>query len=112
MRARGVKESPAVRIRIDVRDRMLLKFAGYDTMDAAEGLRDTRVMITRDQLVKLPEDTFYDFDLIDCEVTTIGGKSVGWVKSVQSFGAAPLLAVVDGEREHLIPLASSICMPP
>jgi ribosomal 30S subunit maturation factor RimM len=29
---------------------------------------------------------------------------------VQSYGAAPLLAVEDGEKEHLIPLASSICV--
>jgi 16S rRNA processing protein RimM len=52
--------------------RILLKFAGYDTMNAAEELRGARVMVSRDQLVKLPEDTFYDFDLIDCEVTTTG----------------------------------------
>lgn len=90
--------------------RMLLKFAGYDTMNAAEDLRDARVMITRDQLVKLPKDTFFDFDLIDCEVVASGGQAVGRVKSVQSFGAAPLLVVEGGEREHLIPLASSICI--
>jgi 16S rRNA processing protein RimM len=90
--------------------RVVLKFAGYDTMNAAEELRDARVMITHDQLVKLPEDTFYDFDLIDCEVTTTGGQPVGRVKSVQSYGAAPLLAVEEGEKEHLIPLASSICI--
>ncbi len=90
--------------------RMLLKFAGYDTMNAADELRDSRLMITRDQLVKLPKDTFFDFDLIDCEVITVGGQAVGWVKRVQSFGAAPLLVVEGGEREHLIPLASSICI--
>lgn len=90
--------------------RMLLKFVGYDTMNAADELRDSRLLITRDQLVKLPKDTFFDFDLIDCEVATAGGQAVGRVKSVQSFGAAPLLVVEGGEREHLIPLASSICI--
>ena len=90
--------------------RILLKFAGYDTMNAAEALRDARVMVSHDQLVKLPEDSFYDFDLIDCEVTTKDGQSVGRVGNVHNYGAAPLLVVEAGDKEHLIPLASSICI--
>ena len=89
--------------------RVLLKFAGYDTMDAAESLRNARVVITRDQLVRLPEDSFYQFDLIGCEVVTASGEHIGRVSNVQDFGAAPLLVVGDGDREHLIPLVSSIC---
>lgn len=90
--------------------RIVLKFAGYDDMNAAEGLRDSRVLITADQLVKLPADNYYEFDLVDCEVITTGGQTVGKVTGVQSFGAAPLLVVRDATREHLIPLASSICL--
>ncbi|MDQ3012702.1 MAG: ribosome maturation factor RimM [Acidobacteriota bacterium] len=90
--------------------RILLKFAGYDTMNAAESLRDARVVITKDQLVKLPEDSYYEFDLVGCDVVTISGGTVGRVTGVRHFGAAPLLAVGSGEREHLIPLVSSICL--
>lgn len=89
--------------------RILLKFAGYDTMNAAEDLRDSRIIIARDQLIKLPADSYYEFDLIGCDVVTIGGVSVGQVSGVRHFGASPLLAVTNGEREHLIPLVSSIC---
>lgn len=89
--------------------RVLLKFAGFDDMNSAEALRDARVMITADQLVKLPKDSYYEFDLVDCEVKTADGQCIGKVAGVQRFGAAPLLVVNDGEREHLIPLASSIC---
>jgi 16S rRNA processing protein RimM len=90
--------------------RVALKFAGYDSINAAEELRGASVMISRDQLVELPEDTYYDFDLIDCEVTTVDGERLGRVAQVQNFGAAPLLAVRDGERELLIPLVLSICV--
>lgn len=90
--------------------RILLKFAGYDTMDAAEDLRDARVVIVRDQLVKLPEDSYYEFDLIGCDVVMASGEPVGSVTGVRHYGAAPLLAVVGDEREHLIPLVSSICL--
>lgn len=90
--------------------RIVLKFAGYDDMNAAEALRDARVLITADQLVKLPADNYYEFDLVDCEVVTTNGQPIGKVAGVQSFGAAPLLVVSDANREHLIPLASSICL--
>lgn len=91
--------------------RILLKFAGYDDMNAAEGLRGVQVCITPDQLVELPEDTWYDFDLVDCVATTTGGERLGLVTEVQRFGAAPLLVVKGpGGREFLIPFARSICV--
>ncbi|MFN0110796.1 MAG: ribosome maturation factor RimM [Blastocatellia bacterium] len=90
--------------------RILLKFAGFGDMNAAEALRDARVMITADQLVKLPADNYYEFDLVDCAVTTVAGQFVGQVTGVQNFGAAPLLVVRDGDRERLIPLVSRICL--
>ncbi len=89
--------------------RVVLKFSGIDDMNSAETLRGARVLITADQLVKLPKDSFYEFDLVDCEVVTADGQFLGKVTGVQRFGAAPLLVVNDGGREHLIPLASSIC---
>ena len=89
--------------------RVVLKFAGFEDMNSAEALRDARLLITADQLVKLPKDSFYDFDLVDCDIITADGQALGKVTGVQHFGAAPLLVVKDGDREHLIPLASSIC---
>lgn len=91
--------------------RVVLKFAGFDDMNAAERLRNARVMITRDELVELPEDTWYDFDLIGCEVATVQGQALGRVEGVRQYGAAPLLAVrAEGRPEVLIPLALSICV--
>jgi 16S rRNA processing protein RimM len=90
--------------------RIALKFAGCDSIDGAEELRGARVVVSRDQLVELPEDTYYDFDLIGCEVVAIEGQQLGRVEEVQNYGAAPLLVVRDGAREILIPLALSICV--
>lgn len=96
--------------------RIVLKFAGIDNANHAEDLRDARVMIKHDQLVKLPKDTFYNFDLVGCEVVTVGKLQsggqhrIGQVKNVENHGAAPLLVVSGDGREHLIPLASSICL--
>ncbi len=91
--------------------RVVLKFAGYDSINQAEELRNAQVMVTRNQLVRLPEDTWYDFDLVDCEVLTSEGARIGRVAGVQNYGAAPLLVVRDDEkRELLIPLTFSICV--
>src|SRR5689334_10043226 len=90
--------------------RVVLKLKGCDTRTEAETLRNARVMLTRAKLVKLPADTFYDFDLLDCAVTTTAGQPVGKVIEVRKYGAAPLLAVKSDEgRELLIPLTNSIC---
>ena len=89
--------------------RMVLKFAGYDTIERAEELRDARLTVSREQLVRLPENTFYDFDLVGCEVTTSGGERLGHVAEIHRYGATPLLAVRGEGREHLIPLALDIC---
>ncbi|MGH9841701.1 MAG: ribosome maturation factor RimM [Blastocatellia bacterium] len=91
--------------------RVVLKFAGYDDINTAERLRDSQVCVTREQLVKLPEDTWFNFDLVDCAVSTRDGAMLGRVTGVEQYGAAPLLAVKgeDG-RELLIPFALSICV--
>src|SRR5215813_13496755 len=90
--------------------RVALKFAGFDSINSAEELRGARVMVPRDQLIELPEDTYYDFDLIGCEVVDAEGQQLGRVEEVQDYGAAPLLLVRDGKRELLIPLVMSICV--
>ena len=91
--------------------RVVLKFTGYDDIDMAEQLRAAHVCVTREQLVKLPDDTWYDFDLIDCEVTTTDGSRIGRVTAVEHYGAAPLLVLEsEARRELLIPLALDICV--
>lgn len=89
--------------------RIVLKFAGYETVERADELRETRIVIERSRLVKLPEDNWYEFELVDCEVVTAAGETLGRVSSVDNFGAAPLLNVQGAEREYLIPLALDIC---
>lgn len=90
--------------------RIVLKFEECASIEEAELLRGASVLITREQLVPLPADTYYDFDLVGCLVVTVGGEELGRVVDVQNFGAAPLLVVEgEGSRELLIPLATSIC---
>ena len=90
--------------------RVILKFAGLDTVEDAEPLRDSDVCIDESEAAELEEDEFFDWQLAGCRVETIGGESIGEVREVMRTGGTELL-VVDGEagREYLIPFAGSIC---
>lgn len=93
--------------------RVVLKLAGCESEETAESYREVVLAISRDQLSKLPADTWYQADLIGCDVLN-GGDRIGSVERVLEYGAAPLLVVrTDGAgtsgRELLIPLTRSIC---
>lgn len=91
--------------------RIVFKLAGCDSIDQAEEFRGALVLVSREQLVELPADSYYDFDLIGCAVVTTNAAPVGRVSGIQRYGAAPLLAVEDeGKREYLIPLTLKICV--
>ena len=91
--------------------RVLLKFAGYDTPEAAQDLVGFELCVPERDAVELEEDEFFDWQLQGCRVETVEGRALGSVREVWHYGAAPILVVRDDEkRETLIPLARSICV--
>jgi 16S rRNA processing protein RimM len=92
--------------------RVLLKFAGYDTPEAAQELVGFELCVPEQEAVELEEDEFFDWQLQGCRVETVGGERLGSVREVWHYGAAPILVLRDddGVRESLIPLARSICV--
>jgi 16S rRNA processing protein RimM len=93
--------------------RILLRLVGIDSVEQAERLRGAVLSVTRDELALLPDDTYYDFDLVGCRIETASGEWLGTVCRVDHYGAAPLL-VVDGREvgrpaEMLVPFATAIC---
>jgi 16S rRNA processing protein RimM len=92
--------------------RIVLKFAGYDSPEAASALVGSELAVPEGERVELPEDEFYDWELAGCVVETVSGERIGRVREVMRTGAVDML-VVEGEhtgREHLIPLAEAICV--
>jgi 16S rRNA processing protein RimM len=90
--------------------RVILKFEGYDSPEAAQVLVGRELAVPEADAVELEEDEFYDWQLIDCRVEMLDNREIGRVVEVLHAGAAPVLVVREGEREHLIPLAASICV--
>ena len=93
--------------------RIVLKFAGYDSIESASALIGSEFAVPEAERVELPEDVFYDWELVGCRVETVEGENIGRVREVMRTGGGVELLVVENERarrEHLIPLAETICV--
>ena len=97
--------------------RIVLKFAGIDSISDATALSGWQVAIPREQRVPLADDSVYVADLIGCHVIDEAAGSdepdsdvdLGPVLAVErgSGGAPDLLVVQHGSDELLIPFAKS-----
>ena len=91
------------------KDRIVLKFAGYDDTDSAKSLIGFDFALPEAERMKLSENEYYDWELEGCSVVIKDGPTLGIVSGVLRTGGVELLAVVDeSEREHLIPMVLSI----
>jgi 16S rRNA processing protein RimM len=89
-------------------DRVVLKLADYDDVEAARQLVGFKFGVPEAERVPLPSDQYYDWELEGCTVT-VGSESIGKVQSVIRTGGAEILAIADENgKESLIPLVDSI----
>ncbi len=100
------------------KERLVLKFAGVDSISDAESLLGNEVQIPREECAELEEGAAYTSDLIGChvfarqqstpeyEIRNTPLREVGVVADV-TFGAgeAPILEICGGNKEYLVPLA-------
>jgi 16S rRNA processing protein RimM len=91
------------------RGEWVLKFAGVDSIDAAERFRHADIWVSLPERGTLPEGEFFQADLIGCMVIdAASGQCLGGVAAWQQYGGPPLMEVsVDG-REVLIPFVNGI----
>jgi len=90
--------------------RVILKFEGYDTMTAAQGLVGGRLMVAEGDAEHLEEGQFFERQVIGSEVVTSDGKALGLVTKVMRTGGTDILVLSGNDgREHLIPFADEIC---
>jgi 16S rRNA processing protein RimM len=89
-------------------DRVVLKLAGFDDVDAAKTLVGVEFAVPESERVLLPSDHYYDWELEGCEVK-VGEASIGKVQSVIKTGGTEILLITDeNDKEQLVPLADSI----
>ena len=92
--------------------RIILKFAGVETIHAAEKLRGRHVLIPKEESVQLPAGHYYIWELEGCRVvcrSANGTEEWGHVTAVEPMPNAHLLHVSTGKGEVLVPFAQAIC---
>jgi 16S rRNA processing protein RimM len=112
--AHGGEALPVVEVR-PYKGRLLFRFAGVDSIDAAEGLMECDVVVPREERPALEEGEFYLADLVGCEVfDRKSGRRLGTVSGWRESGGPVLLEMTaEGGRPEeavWIPFARSICV--
>lgn len=89
---------------------IILKFLGVNDMNAGEELKGSLLLIPKEELMPLPEDTFYIFDIVGMEVYTTSGRELGQVKDVLQTAANDVYIVEgsSGGRPLLIPALKKV----
>ena len=89
-------------------DRVVLKVADYDDVEAAKKLVGFEFAVPEAERVPLPSDHYYDWELEGCTVKA-GGEIIGTVQAVIRTGGAEILQIAGADgKERLIPLVDSI----
>jgi 16S rRNA processing protein RimM len=90
--------------------RLVLRFEGVEDRTAAEGLRNTMLIVEADP-DELPDDPdeFYDHQLVGLRVVTVDGRDVGTVTEMLHLPTQDVFVVTRADgREALIPFVEEI----
>ena len=86
------------------KNQVVLKFKDCNSIDEAEALRNTYLLVKREDLGELSEGVYYLADLIGLDVYTEEGELLGKVDDIYSTGANDIYVVKNEEgKEKLLP---------
>ncbi|MER3430522.1 MAG: 16S rRNA processing protein RimM [Blastocatellia bacterium] len=108
--AGGQKQVLKIESAVMRKGRLYLKFAGIDSAESAEALRDAELCVRENEAIPPGENEYYDWQLADCRVETTEGRFIGTVTQVMRTGAQEILVVTGSGREYLVPFVAAICV--
>lgn len=82
---------------------LVVKLTGLDNRTLAELHRGRYLEVPIDAIHRLPEGTYYHHQLVDLEVKTNGGRSLGRIAEVLERPANDVWVARDGNVEYLVP---------
>ena len=82
---------------------VLLKLAGFDTIDQAKQLVGAKLGIFKDKLLPLEQGAYYQFDIIGLKVYTADQRYLGKVEEIFPTGSNDVYVVRNKSQEFLIP---------
>ena len=86
------------------KNQVVLKFKDCNSIDEAEALRNTYLLVKKEDLGELPEGVYYLADLIGLDVYTEEDELLGKVDDIYSTGANDIYVVKNEDgKEKLLP---------
>jgi 16S rRNA processing protein RimM len=76
---------------------------GIESIEQAEGLRGIELAVTVESLPRLPEGSYYHYQVIGLTVVDTGGAVLGRIESILQTGSNDVYCVRQGPEEILIP---------
>ncbi len=101
------KEFKVVRLRSHNKSHFI-ELKGISTIEDANELRGSTVLIEKSDLPQLREDEYYWFQLIGIKVYTNDGEYLGKIENLMDREPQSLLVVRHNDKEILIPMIDSI----
>ncbi|MGB2769476.1 MAG: ribosome maturation factor RimM [Candidatus Zixiibacteriota bacterium] len=92
----------------EFKGKVLLKLKQVESPEEAKELAGGFIEIEKDQLVRLPQGSYFIFDIVGLEVVTTTGEKIGTVKEVISLPANDLYLVEGDEKLYLIPAVKQV----
>lgn len=87
----------------------LVLLEGLEDLESAKLLKGYGLFLPRSELPPLPEDEYYDFDLVGLAVYSTTGEHLGYVSEVIDLPANDVFVVTpDSGREFLVPAVDDI----
>lgn len=87
-----------------------VRLEGVETEDKARTLLRKSVYLPKELLEDLDDRHFYDHEVIDFTVIDKNHGAIGKIMDVIDLAANPLLQVIEGKREILIPLLPGLVL--
>lgn len=87
--------------------KVILKIEGIDSIEEAQRLKNKYVRVKREDAVVLPSDTYYEADIIGCEVYDKNEEKLGTIDEVIHTGSNDVYWI-KGKKEILIPALKQI----
>lgn len=86
------------------KNQVILKFKGVDTVEEAEKIRNSYIVVDREIFGELPEGVYYIADLLGLDVYTEDGTLLGKVDDIFSTGSNDVYVVKDElGKQKLLP---------
>ena len=85
-----------------VKNMVMLKLAGIDTVEEAEKYRNLYIKILRDQEEELEEGSYYVVDILGCKLNTDANQELGKIVDVFQTGSNDVYVVKDEQGKQIL----------